>query len=198
MIESLPPDAVEYWGYTSEGEEKSAISRRRGNVWKHSPPTDILRKLPLKRAETSIYLVSIRPWWDRVGSYFFHAKKHNRMNDRKYPWVADMSISEFIRSGYMADVEHLDRFCTDETGEILVDYFIDYPGIAEWYVGFMEELGVSGATLPAYNRGRPKFAAGYRNIFSPKDFEHLSQAFSGETALLGRLRPAGPGLLKLD
>lgn len=198
MIESLPPETIDYWGYTAEGEEKSALSRRRGKVWKHSPVADILQKLSRKREETQIYLVSVRPWWDRVGSFYFHAKRYNRMSGEKYPWVTDMTLSEFIRSKYMADVERLDRFCSDADGNLLVDHFVDYTRIAEWYREFMASLGVAAAALPTYNQGRKKFAEGYDSLFNAEDIDYLRQEFAGEDALLKRFRPAPGGLLSLN
>lgn len=201
MIESLPAGAIDYWGYTAEGEERSAKSRRRGKLWKHSPVSDILHQLPqnredLKREDLEIYLVSARPWWDRVGSFYFHARRYHNRNAKKYPWVKDMSFSTFIRSDYMHnEVEHLDRFCQDESGQNLVDHFVEYSEIAQWYPAFMEKLGVKGATLPEYNRGRARFSDGYRSIYSDEDFEYLQPLFAGETRLLAQFSPGAGGLL---
>lgn len=198
MIESLPPDTIDYWGYTAAGEEKSALSRRRGKVWKHSPVADILNKLPRSRDTSEIHLVSVRPWWDRVGSYYYHAKRYNGLDAKKYPWVTGMSLSDFIRSEYMDDVERLDQFCSDAEGRLLVDHFVDYDRIDDWYSTIMARLGVANAKLPTYNQGRKKFADGYESLFDAADLAYLRQEFAGEEALRARLHPAPGGLLRLD
>ncbi|MFW8637102.1 hypothetical protein [Cribrihabitans pelagius] len=198
MIENLPAHSVEYWGYTPEGEDKSARSRRRGGVWKHSPVAEILDKLPGERNNFTVYLISLRPWWDRVGSFYFHAKRYNKRTGTKYAWAENMSFSDYIRSPYMEEVEHLDRFCQGRDGAVLPDYFVSYDGLAGWYRERMAEFGVRDAELPEYNRGRAKFADGYRALYTPGDFAYLEEKFAGETALAARLAPSGCGQLALS
>lgn len=191
MAESLPAGTADYWGYTPEGEQKSAESRRGGGVWKHSTVAEIVDKLPHQRQSLTIYLVSLRPWWDRVGSFYFHARKYNRRFPKKYTWVKDMSFSKYIRSEYISEVEHLDRFSQDANGANLVDYFVPYDGLATWYQEILQKQGVEGAVLPGYNRGREKFSDGYMELYNDADFSYLQQEFAGETALCDSLQPAG-------
>jgi len=62
LIETLPQERVQYLGYTAEGEQRSARSRRKGGLWKHSSATDIVKNVPQARADLTVYLVSLRPW----------------------------------------------------------------------------------------------------------------------------------------
>lgn len=195
MIENLPAESVTYWGYTVEGEEKSAQSRRRGGLWKHSPVADIVEKLPQDREDLTIFVVSARPCMDRTGSFYFHARRHNTRDPQKYPWIKGMTFSDFIRSDHMREVEHLDRFCQDGTGALLVDHVVTYSGISGWYRDLMTRLGVADAALPVHNQGKAAFSEGYRSLYSEEDIAFLAQKFAGETALLERLQPSGDGLL---
>ncbi|MCB1398341.1 MAG: hypothetical protein H6898_08410 [Rhodobacter sp.] len=196
LIETLEPGRVEYWGYTEEGEKRSAVSRRRGGLWKHSPVRDIVTKLPYDRKDLTIYLISLRPWWDRTGSFYFHAKRYNRLS-KKYKWVEGMSFSEFLRNENFTEIEPLDHFCNDENGQSAVDYFVDYDSLDDWYARLMAELGHAGVTLPKYNVGAKKKDGGYRAYYSEEDFEFTAKAFAGETEMIARMTPAAPGLFRL-
>lgn len=108
-----------------------------------------------------------------------------------------MSFSDYIRSSYMEEVEHLDRFCKSSDGTVLPDYFVSCDGLSDWYRDLMAELGVPNAELPEYNKGRAKFSDGYRMLYTPEDFAYLEEKFAGETALTDQLTPSGRGQLAL-
>lgn len=187
LIETLAPERLAFWGYTPEGEQRSAQSRRRKGVWKHSPIPDILGKTDLKRDDLTIYLISLRPWWDRVASFYFHAKRYHQKTGTKYPWVKDMDFSTFLRSPYIAEIEELNAFGATSDGTPLADVYVPYAGLSQWYTDLAASLGHPDATLPEYNRGRPKFAKGYRDTYSETDFALMAERFAPEDLMLERL-----------
>ncbi|TMV92404.1 hypothetical protein FGG78_08405 [Thioclava sp. BHET1] len=183
MIETLKPARCDFLGYTPEGEKNSAESRREGGLWKHSSAAEIVSRLPQGRENLTVYLISLRPWWQRVGSFYFHAKRHNEMRGA-YKWVVGMSVSEFLRSKHVEEVERLDQFCENDS----VDYFVEFSQIDEWYSSILAELGRPGQVLPKYNIGNPAGETDYRQLFSNADMELLSARFAGETAMLDKIR----------
>lgn len=197
IIDKFQAEDIDYWGYTPEGERKSALSRRRKGLWKHSPVADIVRKNPQKKNDLQIYLISVRPWWERVASFYFHAKRYNSSNSKKYAWIKEMSFSEFIRSERIKEIEHLDQFCQDDQGELLVNNFVEFNKLSTWYETFMSQFGFSNISIPEYNRSSDTDPARYRELYSAEDFAYLEQKFSGETQLVNSLQPAEDGLLTL-
>jgi hypothetical protein len=192
LIETLAADRIDFWGYTPEGEQRSAQSRRRKGVWKHSSIPDILRKTELQRENLTIYLISLRPWWDRVASFYFHAKRYNRKTGTKYPWVQDMSFSAFLRSPYVAEIEQLNEFSASPEGAPLADVYVPYSELSQWYGEFATRLGHPGTALPEYNRGRAKFADGYRETYTEADFALMAERFAQEDRMLERLGLSHP------
>lgn len=192
LVETLPKARIDFLGYTPEGEERSAASRRRKGLWKHSPVQDIVDKTPLPRENLTIYLVSLRPWWDRVASFYFHAKRYHRKTGHKYPWVKDMAFSAFLRSPYIEEIECLDVFSGGPDGQPLADVYVPYSSLSTWYTTLATELGYPSVELPEYNRGRPKFADGYLECYNAADFELMAERFHGEDAMLERMGMSHP------
>lgn len=197
LIEALEPERVKFLGYTSDGEERSKQSRRKKGLWKHSSAVEIVNNIPYARENLIVYLISTRPWWDRVGSFYYHAQRHNKKNPTKYPWSRDLDLSDFSNSRHLKEVEKLDDFSTDEEGTIQVDYFIDYNELGEWYASFAAELGKSDAVLPFYNAGEREQVSSYRNQFHDDDIKALEKHFSGEVEMRSKMRKLAPGVLIL-
>lgn len=187
LIEILEPDRLEYFGYTTMGEKKSAVSRRRGKLWKHSSAAEIVEKLPQKREDLTVYLISLRPWWQRVGSFFFHARRYNKIHGT-YKWIEGMNFSSFLRSKYIDEVEQLDVFSKNGA----VDFFVDYTRLSDWYTSFASDLGHPEGILPSYNLGNST-EHDYRDLFSEDDMKLMSARFAGEIHMLSQLQPVGSG-----
>ncbi|TWI93968.1 hypothetical protein IQ03_04369 [Gemmobacter caeni] len=67
LIDLLTLKRLFFLGYTPEGEERSVRYRRRPEgVWKHATVETIHKGLHLDRKALDIYLLSVRPWWERV------------------------------------------------------------------------------------------------------------------------------------
>lgn len=196
LIEALPSERIEYLGYTPEGEEKSAKSRRRGGLWKHSSAPEIVSNLPYTRSDLTVFLVSLRPWWDRTASFYSHARRYNQLQG-KYAWVEEMDFTSFLKSDYLGEVEKLDDFSMDQNGQLQVDFFIEYDGLDEWFADFATRLGLGELTLPFYNVGSEGKNATYKQIFKGEDMALLRDHFSGEVDLLSQLQPAGPGVRQI-
>ncbi|WP_412074400.1 hypothetical protein [Tritonibacter mobilis] len=175
IVVALPSHSVKHWGYTLEGEKRSARSRRSGGIWKHSPVADTLAKLPKAHSALTVYLASLRPWWDRVCSYYFNAKRHNQLTGTKYAWVANMSFAEYIRRPYLEEVVYRDRFCKNSEGIVRPEHFVSYE--------LMAGLRVQDASLSAHNMGHARFSDGYCMLYKLGDFAYKEETFAGESAL---------------
>lgn len=121
IIKTLPDERLRYLGYTDESEAESTLARRNGKPWKHSTAAEAIEWAGKPKSALEVILVSVRPWQDRLGSYYCYAKRRNQTYPDKYRWVADLNFLEFLRSDHIKQIERLDEFACDQNGAPLVD-----------------------------------------------------------------------------
>ena len=186
LIETLPAERIQYLGYTAEGEQRSAKSRRKGGLWKHSTASEIVSSLKRDRGDLTVYLVSLRPWQQRVASFYHHARRYNAEMG-KYKWVKGMSFSKFLRSPHVEEVERLDQFCKGDS----VDFFVRYSDLSRWYEGLLAQLNCPMRPLPTYNVGSTAKSSSYLDMFSAEDLQLMSERFAAEDRLLATVAAQG-------
>ena len=191
LIEQLPPERVFYLGYTPEGEKRSAEYRRRpGQVWKHATAATIIKGLKLDPAKLEIHLLALRPWWDRVASFYFHAQRYHHQDGRKYPWVDNMSFSEYLRSTHL-NTDRLTDYACALDGSCLVNHFIRFDALDDAYRRLCAELGLHGQGIPHLNANSVKeHSIGdkeLRALYSPADWEVVQPYFQPEIDFIAEL-----------
>lgn len=185
LINILPAERLFYLGYTAEGEALSAAYRKGpGRVWKHATTRRILRGLGLAREDLEIHLLAMRPWWERVASYYFHARRYNAANPAKHRWVAGMSFSDYLRSAHL-NRDRLDDYACDDAGQRIVDHIVRFRDIGRAYHDLCLRLGHPGQVIPHENRNLLKAEVvgdqDTRALYSPADWAWTAAQFQGET-----------------
>ncbi len=188
LIDLLPPERLFFLGYTPEGEERSARYRRRPEgVWKHATAETILKGLHLDRKALDIYLLSVRPWWERVASFYFHALRYHQKDPAKYRWVKDMSFSDYLHSEHRNNERITDYACGAD-GEVLVDHLVPFDDLDGAYGRLCEDLGFPGQKIPHVNFNRLKGKAitdgNLRGLYSAADWAFVEPYFAEESAFL--------------
>ena len=110
LIDILPQERVDFFGYTRAGEARAAESRKSGGPWKHSTAAEAIAYLG--RKPKKVYLVSVRPYRERVGSFFHYSKRRFQVAPKEYGHMKDISIGDFIRKQFVAE-DNLSKYCLD-------------------------------------------------------------------------------------
>ncbi|EPX84495.1 hypothetical protein ruthe_02175 [Rubellimicrobium thermophilum DSM 16684] len=189
LIDLLPPRRVEFYGYTREGEARSQAGARAGGLWKHAKAREILALTGLRKDRTRVYLVSLRPYPERVASFYFYCQRHHRKNSAKYPWIDGMSFSAYLRSPYVNE-DTVPDFALGADGALLVDEFVPYDRLEQTYRDLCAELGFPNQSLPRLN-ANPDQEQDYLSCYSAEDMTVLRKRFAAEEEFLRRLRAEG-------
>jgi hypothetical protein len=189
LIDLLPPERVEFYGYTKEGEARSKEGNRAGGLWKHSTAREIFAKTGLRKDRTKVFLISLRPYPERVASFYFYCQRHHERNRAKYPWIDGLAFSDYLRSPRVND-DTVPDFALAEDGSLLVDEFVPYDEIGQAYRKLCAELGFPRQRLPHLN-ANPDQVRDYRACYSADDLACLRDRFAEEEALLASLEARG-------
>ncbi|MFS2316944.1 sulfotransferase family 2 domain-containing protein [Maricaulis sp. D1M11] len=152
IIDQVEPERVEFFGYTVEGEQRSATSKRNGSVWKHSTAQRVRKWMGEERWANleNVVFASVRSPFDRAASFFFYAKRHNLRDKKKYPMIADSSFTDFIfEHQYPKDTIH--SFVESGDGTCLVNHFLKFDDIENSFNQLCEEIGIGQFDLPTLN-----------------------------------------------
>ena len=182
LIDLLPPSRIEYYGYTKPGEVRSRNSARNGGLWKHSKAADFFAKSPLKRDEVKVYLVSTRPYLERVASFYLFARRRNEKDSTAYPWVRGLSFSGYLHSNHL-NRDTLMNYALSADGHLLVDHFVQYDRLDQEFSDLCELLGLGPRQIPRLNLNnvpREDYAA----MYSPEDLTFIEEITRQEAALL--------------
>lgn len=190
LVDTLEPERVFYLGYTPDGERRSVeYKEKTGLAWKHATAYELVKGLALDPGELEIILVSTRPYWERVASFYLHAKRHNSRDAQRYAWVKDMSFSEYVRSSYFYK-ESIPEYSCDPEGKVLVNRFVKFSELSDEYAQLCRRLGYSGMTLPHLNANRYKEKMlgdkKLGDLFSNDDWVFAKQCFKDELDLMER------------
>lgn len=191
LIDLLPSERVFFLGYTPEGETRSARSRRKpGGIWKHSTTAELLTGLKRDAGDLDIFLLALRPWWERVASYYFHARRYHQRDSKKHVWVKNLSFSDYLRSEHM-NRDVLADFACDAAGQVLVDHFVGFDAIGEVYANLCDDLGLGKQEIPHLNANKVKDKltgdGDLREIYSEADWAYAAEIYRPETELMARL-----------
>lgn len=182
LIDTLPPERLFFLGYTAEGEDRSAQNSRKGLIWKHSPAKDIIRQLdPDRKKISKILLISDRPFWERVASFYLHVKRHNARNPEKYKWAVGLSFKDYLRSDY-AEFEKINDYALDASGNMLVDEIVPHDKISEVYETVSAACGLPGQKMPRLNVN--PIEVDYRLFYGQDDWDLVVGKYQDEVELL--------------
>jgi len=179
LIDLLDEERIFYLGYTKESEGRSSASHKLGGPWKHSTANDVITKMDLDPSALEIYLISLRPHWERTASYYYYAKRHNQRNPAKYVWVNDVGgLSGYLESRF-ALRDTVPQYACDDEGNTLVDHFVRFKNIGTAYAQLCSRLGFDGEVIPALNQN-PASAPDYKSMFSEEDLRKMRKRFRSE------------------
>lgn len=182
LIDQISDTRLEYYGYTSDGEVRSQSSKAAGGVWKHSSALEARQHFgPERFAQMEKWFVSTRPYWERVASFYFYAKRHNQRDPGKYPFAGELSFAEYIRSRHMLS-ETVNDYVCDEAGNCLVDRIVRYDDLGKIYRRLANRFGAENPTIP--NRNRNPVKTDYLSDYNGEDWAHLARKFKSEIDFL--------------
>lgn len=186
LIDILPPERCFYLGYTKESEARSSASYREGGPWKHSTAHEVISKMGLDRENLEVYLVSMRPYWERLASFYLYAVRHHQRDASKYVWVSEIkTISEYLESRF-ANRDSVPEFACDPDGNTLVDHFVRFESLGSTYSDLCARLGFAGQEIPSLNRN-PTVAQNYKGLFSNTDWANITPRFQPEIDFINAL-----------
>ena len=186
LIDILPPERSYYLGYTKESEARSSASYREGGPWKHSTAHEAISKMGLNREDLEVYLISMRPYWERLASFYLYAARHHQRDATKYPWVSEITnMSEYLESRFV-NRDSVPEFACDPDGNSLVDHFVRFESIGSAYSDLCARLGFPDQEIPSLNRN-PTVAQDYKSLFNDVDWANMKRMFQPEIDFIDAL-----------
>lgn len=190
LIDQLPANRIEFYGYTAEGEARSQSSKKNGSVWKHSTAKEALAYLGAERfEEMDKWFVATRPYWERVASFYFYAKRHNERDASKYPFAGKLSFEEYIQSRHMLRETVPDYVC-DDNGKCLVNRIVRYDHIGNMYRRLAKRLSLEDWAIPNHNANPVK--TDYMQHYDGISWAHLARKFQSEVDFLSKTKRIVP------
>lgn len=182
LVELLPEERIEFYGYTPEGEERSRVSSQSGGLGKHDGVRSYLERAPADVVNPTIIVVSARSHIDRVASYYEFSKRRFAQGATAYSWAADMSFSDYLRSDQI-NREKLSDFSTDAEGKVAVHHIVPYEEIDARFSSLATHLGFPKARLPKKNTNKARELP-YSAMFNEDDLAFTNQLFRDEISFL--------------
>jgi hypothetical protein len=182
LVELLPAERIEFYGYTQEGEERSRISSQSGGLGKHDGVRNYLDRAPADVVDPTIIVVSARSHIDRVASFYEFSKRRFAQGGLAYSWAQDLSFSEYLRSGHV-NREQLSDFSTDASGKVAVQHIVPFEELDSRFQSLAAHLGFPNAKLPKKNVNRARELP-YRSMFNDDDLAFTEELFAGEISFL--------------
>ncbi len=184
IIENVEPERLTFYGYTKEGEERSSESRKNDGVWKHSTALEIKERLGddyWNKLEKRVFL-STRDPWERVASFFFYAKRHFERDPSKYPFIEDMSFTDFVLEAKFPK-ETILKFIQDNKGNRLVDELIDFNHLEEQTIELLSKYGIEIPKVEKLNAN--PHTIDYRQLYGSREKRFVTMFFQREINRLG-------------
>jgi len=190
LIDCIDNERLEFYGYTKEGEDRSAKSKDKGGLWKHSTAREARVSMGAERYDKlQVWFVATRPYWDRVASFYYYAKRHNDEDATKYTFAADLSFSDYINSRYMLKDKITDFVC-DDHNKCIVDRIVRYEEIQRMYSRLVRKLGIENHRIPSLNANPTP--QNYVLKYSGDDWAHLARKFKDEIEFLNTTTRLAP------
>lgn len=186
LVDLLPTERIEFYGYTPEGEERSRISSQSGGLGKHDGVRSYLERAPADVVNPTIIVVSARNHIDRVASYYEFSKRRFAQGATLYGWVKDLSFSDYLRSDQI-NREKVNEFSTGTDGKAAVHHIVPYEEIDSRFESLAKHLGFPRAKLPKKNANKMRDQP-YSSMFTEEDLAFTNRLFQDEISFLAENR----------
>lgn len=176
------------FGYVKKG---SAGQETASSAWpglhKHSSAADFLAARGGSKGNYRLILISVRPYLERVASFYFYCRQAHGRDPNRYPWIEGMSFPAYLNSTHVYR-DTVPGFATSAAGDVLIDDFVDYRQLGNAYTGLCEELGFPDQVLPRLNisKGQKK---DYLTMYNPKNLARVKELFKEEEEFLAKIMP---------